>query len=70
MKKSLILLLIAAQLIATASCGGQTENVDTDTSTTGSTAPETTSFYDNIDIPDFSGQSFTILARTDLIDEM
>lgn len=70
MKKSLILLLIAAQLIATASCGGQTENVDTDTSTACSTAPETTSFYDNIDIPDFSGQSFTILARTDLIDEM
>ena len=74
MKRILIVLLLAAQLLAAASCGGRADvkkpSDETGGVTEDTTAEVTTSFYDSIDIPDFSGKSFTILARTDLIDEM
>lgn len=73
MKRILIVLLLAAQLLAAASCGGDSgEKVPSGGSdrTEDTSAEETTSFYDSIDIPDFSGKSFTILVRTNLIDEM
>ncbi|MFQ9147408.1 MAG: hypothetical protein ACLR5G_03735 [Eubacteriales bacterium] len=70
MKRILIVLLLAAQLLAAVSCGGDSgEKVPSGGSdrTEDTSAEETTSFYDSIDIPDFSGKSFTILARTNLI---
>lgn len=69
MKKRLIVLLIAAQLAAITACGSQSGTQDTGSSTE-KPASETTSYYDTLDIPDFSGQTFTILARTDLLDEV
>ena len=60
MKRILIVLLLAAQLLAAASCGGDSgEKVPSGGSdrTEDTSAEETTSFYDSIDIPDFSGRA-------------
>lgn len=69
MKKSLIVLLIAAQLAALAGCGGSQGTADT-TAAPESTAPETTSYYETLDVPDFGGKTFTVLARTNRITEV
>ncbi|MBO5219775.1 MAG: hypothetical protein J6C52_10110 [Clostridia bacterium] len=69
MKNRMLLLLLAAQLAALSACGGDAPSVET-TLPEDTAAPETTSFYDTLNIPDFAGETFTILCRTNLLDEI
>lgn len=68
-KKVLTLLLIAAQLSLIACGNSQADTQDTDDNAT-TTVAETTSYYDTLNLPDFGGDTFTILARTNRIDEV
>ncbi|MBE6611028.1 MAG: hypothetical protein E7632_00935 [Ruminococcaceae bacterium] len=67
MKRTILYLLIAAQLASLASCGGsETAPETTDAPTT--TYSETTSYYDTLgDIPDFGGVDYTILSRSTVL---
>ncbi|MBE6612450.1 MAG: hypothetical protein E7632_08155 [Ruminococcaceae bacterium] len=70
MKTKLTSLTLAGVMLAggvLASCGesGSTQTTDTTTE-----AADTTSFYDELKAPDFGGETFTILCRSNVLDEM
>ena len=80
MKKKLAGILLLLSLLCTAACGKAPEkpadpNATTtvfETTVTGTAPTETTttSIYDEIADPSFEGQTFTILCRTDMRDEI
>ncbi|MCI8388323.1 MAG: hypothetical protein HFE63_07670 [Clostridiales bacterium] len=73
MKTKLTSITLASVMLAggvLVSCGDTKSPSNNDTSAPTSDSPETTSYYDTLNLPDFGGETFTILCRTDLLDEM
>ena len=66
--------ILAAALLATTSlmsCGGSDTPTETTTgASTETTTAGTTSYYDTLDLPNFNGETFTILCRTDIKSEV
>ena len=68
-KSTAVLLLFVAIMLFTASCG-KAEPSSSNPENTTAAAPESTSYYDTLGIPMYSGQKFTILCQTGSVGEI